>query len=190
MSRSALMCALVLALCTSVQPTHAQMSQFKGFTAISKELSIRLAPKDAPIELDRFLPAEDMEGLLGTWTTFGAEHSFQNGLPNSINMVIWYVTLSRFGMSIGASCQTPQLEFHPRFAGVLQKLCAWPAAGARADPVMLDFWLSVMGHNAPEAEYIAWREFFLRSYEDKAAAETIAAMTLAITMNPYFLLHK
>ena len=28
------------------------------------------------------------------------------------------------------------------------------------------------------------------SYEDQPAAETVAAMTLAITMNPYFLLHK
>jgi hypothetical protein len=47
-----------------------------------------------------------------------------------------------------------------------------------------------MGHNAPETEYTAWRDFFRRRYENKPAAETITAMTLAITKNPFFLLHK
>jgi hypothetical protein len=30
----------------------------------------------------------------------------------------------------------------------------------------------------------------LTSYAKRSAAETISAMTLAITMNPYFLLHR
>ena len=47
-----------------------------------------------------------------------------------------------------------------------------------------------MGYNAPETEYVAWRDYVLASYKDQPAAETVAAMTLAITMNPYFLLHK
>ena len=72
----------------------------------------------------------------------------------------------------------------------MQKLCAWPAESAKSDAVLQEFWLSVMGYNAPEAEYAAWRDFFRQSYGQRAAAETVAAMTLAITMNPYFLLHK
>ena len=32
--------------------------------------------------------------------------------------------------------------------------------------------------------------FLSSSYRDRPATETIAAMTLAITMNPYFLMHK
>ncbi len=36
-----------------------------------------------------------------------------------------------------------------------------------------------------------WRDFFLASsYRDRPANETVAAMTLAITMNPYFLISK
>jgi len=72
----------------------------------------------------------------------------------------------------------------------LRTLCRWPAAAAKADAVLLEFWLSVMGHNAPHTEYLAWREFFLTTYANRPAAETIDAMTLAITMNPYFLLHR
>jgi hypothetical protein len=56
--------------------------------------------------------------------------------------------------------------------------------------VLQEFWFSVMGYNAPQSEYAAWREFFLTSYASRPAAETIDAMTLAITMNPYFLLHR
>jgi hypothetical protein len=55
---------------------------------------------------------------------------------------------------------------------------------------MLDFWTSVMGYNAGVDEYAAWRDFFLREYAAQPAADTITAMTLAITMNPSFLLHR
>jgi hypothetical protein len=47
-----------------------------------------------------------------------------------------------------------------------------------------------MGYNASEEEYVAWRDFFLSEYAKQPAAETIAAMTFAITMNPSFLLHR
>lgn len=179
-----------LALCSAAGDSAAQTSRFKGWAAISKELSTRIAPKGETLDLDQFLPAANMEDLLGSWSTFGSEHSFQNGLPNSVSIAIWHATLSNFSKSIGASCTTPQLEFHPKFAATLQKLCTWPAAGAQADALLMEYWLSIMGYNAPEAEYVAWRDYFLASYQGRPAAETVSAMTLAITMNPYFLLHK
>jgi len=55
---------------------------------------------------------------------------------------------------------------------------------------MMEYWLYIMGYNAPEAEYVAWRDYFLASYGSRPGADTVTAMTLAITMNPYFLLHK
>jgi hypothetical protein len=183
--------ALAFGLCAGAQTAVAQTAQFKGWYVVSSELSTRLAPKGVPLDLDRFLPAEDMEDLLGTWFRFGGEHTYQNGLPNSVNMVIWHVALSRFSKSMAASCKTPELAFHPRFLATLERLCTWPAAQAQSEPVLLDFWLSVMGYNAPEEEFLAWRDFFIRSsYRSRPANETIDAMTLAITMNPYFLLHK
>lgn len=188
--RLALLLLAAAMLCGPADGIGAQTSRFKGWAAITKELSTRIAPSGEMLDLDRFLPAEDMDDLLGTWSTFGSEHSFQNGQPNSVSIAIWYATLSSFAKSIGASCTTPQLEFHPRFAEMLKKLCAWPAASARADAVMMDFWWSIMGHNAPEEEYVAWRDHFLTAYQGRPAVETVAAMTLAMTMNPYFLLHK
>jgi hypothetical protein len=111
-------------------------------------------------------------------------------VPNSLNIVIWHATLSRFAAAIGESCAAPRLAFHPKFQATLRRVCAWPAEEARSEPVLREFWLAMMGHGAPEAEYAAWREFFRAAYAGKPAAETVAAMTLAITMNPHFLLHQ
>lgn len=167
-----------------------QTSQFKGWAAISRELSTRIAPKGEPLDLGEFLPAEDMEDLLGTWSSFGTEHTFRNGVPNALNLMIWHVTLSGFANAVGETCESERLVFHPRFMKTLQQLCQWPLPAAKEGRVLLEFWSSVMGYNAGEDEYLVWKEFFLREYRDSKPAETVAAMTLAITMNPRFLLHR
>lgn len=181
---------LLLGLAAGAARAEVTSSQFKGLAAASRELSGRIAAKDAPFELASFLPAKDLDALLGSWANFGSEHSFRNGVPNSLNMVIWHATLSRFAAAIGDSCAGPRLAFHPRFQATLRKVCAWPAEEARSDAVLEEFWLALMGYGAPEAEFAAWRDFFRAAYVGKPAAETVAAMTLAITMNPHFLLHQ
>ena len=128
----ALAAAAMLALAFLPESAMAQSSQFKGWAAISKELSTRIAPRDQPLDLDEFLPSESMDDLLGTWTTFGTEHRFRNGVPNALNMTVWHVALSGFAKAVGQSCTTPRMAFHPRFIATLHKLCAWPATGWRS----------------------------------------------------------
>jgi len=171
-------------------PADAQTAQFKGLAAASRDLSSRLAPRDKPIELYDFLPAEDLDALLGSWAGFGSEHNFRNGVPNALNMVIWHATLERFSAAMGESCARPRLAFHPRFLATLKQVCAWPGAAAQSETTLQEFWLAVMGYSAPESEYRAWRDFFRTAYAAKPPAETVAAMTLAITMNPHFLLQQ
>jgi hypothetical protein len=169
-------------------PAAAQTAQFKGLAAVTRELSSRIAPPNEPIDLYRFLPADGLETVLGTWSNFGSEHNFRNGSPNALNMVVWHVTLSRFAAALGESCTTPRLALEPHFRRTMAALCAWPTAPAQAEPVMQAFWLGIMGYGAPRREYVAWRDFFRAEYGARPAAETIRAMTLAITLNPYFLL--
>jgi len=188
-----MMRALLLAVFSLLlQPAGAmaQGSQFKGWAAVSRELSIRLAPVGHPFDLDEFLPSRSMDELLGTWTTFGTDHRFRNGTPNALNMTIWHAALSGFAKAVGQSCTSPNLMFHERFLTTLHKLCTWPAPVAKDEGVLLAFWTSVMGYNASEHEYAAWRDFFLREYATEPATETVAAMTFAITMNPSFLLNR
>jgi hypothetical protein len=190
--RSAAAAAAITLIFSTISTTQskAQNAQFKGWAAISRELSTRLAAPGASLDLHKFVPADDLDELLGTWNRFGDEHTLQNGSPNSVSMVIWRVALSGFAKSVAGSCGQPRLSFHERFLTTLRKLCRWPAPEAKSDAVLQEFWFSVMGYNAPQSEYTAWREFFLASYASRPAAETIDAMTLAITMNPYFLLHR
>ena len=153
----------------------AQSSQFKGWSAVWTELSARIAPRDVPLAVDRFLPAEDMEDLLGTWSTFAAEHDFRNGYPNSLSMMIWQVAMSGFADAMGQSCSRPDLEFNASFKAVLDRVCTWPEAQARSDEALTSFWLAIMGFNAPQEEYLAWREFLRAAIDLGVPAPAIGA---------------
>lgn len=173
------------------QTSFAQHSQYKGFSAISIEISTRLAPHGQYIDMYEFVPAEGLESLLGTWISYGSQHIFKNGSPNPVNMLIWYVMFSEFSKEMGESCASPQMNLSREFIVTLNKVCAWPKASAMTDANLLEFWFAVMGYNAPESEFLEWKEFFKNSsYKSKSAKETVSAMTLAITMNPYFLLAR
>ena len=172
-------------------PAAAQSAQFKGVAALSRELSARIAAPGLSVELDWFLPAAGLNDLLGAWSVFGSEHTFQNGTPNALNMVAYHVTLTNFANVLGQWCQSPPLRFDDRFAATLGRLCTWPAAAAKDDATLQAFWLALMGFAAPREEYEAWRSFFLTSsYRDRPAREVVPAMALALTLNPFFLLHR
>ena len=168
---------------------EAQNAQFKGLTVLSQGLSTRIAPASKPFELDAFTVSDGLDDLLGAWSGFGAEHSFQNGKPNAINVVLLRLTLGGFAKSLASNCTVPRLSLNERFAATLKKVCAWPAPEAASDAVLSGFWLGVMGYDAPQAEYVTWRDFFRSKYAGKPGPETVEAMTFAIMMNPYFLLH-
>lgn len=191
MIRRAASLLLAVTLAAAAAPAFGQSAAFKGMPSLSRELSSRIAPRDMPLELDWFLPAPGLDYLVGRWSSFGSEHSFHNGSPNALSMVIWHVTLSNFAAQLGNWCTRPPLTFEGHFAATMGKLCSWPAADAKNEDTMLSFWVAMMGFAAPREEYVAWRDFFLASsYRDKPGRETVAAMALAITMNPYFLLHR
>ena len=181
--------ALALSAATAIAADNAP--QLKGMAAISQELSARIATREEPFELDRFMPADGLDELAGTWADFGAVHRFSNGTPNPVNMVIMHASLSGFAEAMGKSCREPVLQLNDSFADTLEDICTWPKPAAKSDAVMSAFWLALMGYEAPKEEYLAWRDFFLASsYRDRPATETVTAMTLAIAMNPYFLVTK
>jgi hypothetical protein len=184
--------ALIFILASATSAFAAENApQLKGMAAISMELSARIAPREEPFELDRFMPADGLDELAGTWTNFGAEHRFTNGTPNPVNMVILHASLSGFAEAMGKTCREPVLQLNDGFADTLEEMCAWPKPEAKSDAAMSAFWLALMGYEAPKEEYAAWRDFFRSSsYSGRPAAETVSAMTLAITMNPYFLIAK
>jgi hypothetical protein len=100
--------AITLVLSTvSITQSKAQNAQFKGWAAVSRELSTRLAAPGASLDLQKFVPADDLDELLGTWNRFGEEHTLQNGSPNYVSMVIWRVALSGFARAWQAPVDRP-----------------------------------------------------------------------------------
>ena len=182
------MISFVVCMSVGISPAFSAAGHFKGLSVLSKELSARIAPDDGPIELDRFMPADGLDDLVGTWSGFGSEHKFQNGQPNAINMVLLRLAFSSFAKSLASTCQSPQLLLNEPFYDTLEALCTWPSDEAKSDEVLTAFWLAMMGYDAPQSEYGLWRDFVRATYADKTATETIEAMTLAIMLNPYFLL--
>lgn len=180
--------SLLVLFCAMALPATASPAQFKGLNALSKELSARIAPVEAPIELDRFMPADGLDDLTGTWSTFGTVHTFQNGQPNAVNMVLFRLAFSRFAKSLAASCKSPQLLLNEPFFDTLEALCTWPSTEAKSEEVLMSFWLSMMGYDAPKSEYESWRDFVRLTYGRKKSTDTIEAMTVALMLNPYFLL--
>jgi hypothetical protein len=182
-----LLCITCIAL---AGPADAAGARLKGLSALSKELSARIAPHDGPIELDRYMPADGLDDLVGTWAAFGTEHKFQNGMPNAVNMVLLRLAFSGFAQSLAKSCASPQLLLNEQFYDTLETLCSWPSPEAKSEKVLTSFWLAIVGYGAPQQEYGIWRDFVLATYGDKKAQEAIESMTLAVMLNPYFLLDQ
>ncbi len=188
-----IMLAALILSCTLSTRAFAQAAQFRGHAEVTTVLSQRLSPAGTPLALLPYVAKEPgLLNLLGAWTQFGGIHVFSNGLPNAVNMLLWYSTLYGVAKDVGARCNQPAgLALNTHFTRVLMAICAWPADSAKSEETMLAFWLGVMGYSAPEEEYQAWRTFFLTSsYKDKSGEEAVSAMTLAILMNPFLLLQN
>jgi hypothetical protein len=181
---------LAASLMLAAPQAHAATAQFKGLSVISKELTARIASDEDPIELDRYMPADGLDDLVGTWAAFGTEHKFQNGQPNAVNMVLLRLAFAGFARSLATSCTSPQLLLNDAFFDMLEVLCSWPADQAKSEQVLTTFWLGLMGYNAPESEFAIWRDFVIGTYGKKKASEAIEGMTLALMLNPYFLLEQ
>jgi hypothetical protein len=182
--------AIFVLFCLEVS-AYAKSAELKGLEVISTELSARIARAGNRIDLADYLPGDGLNELMGSWEAHGSEHQFRNGLPSPLNMVLYNAVMSELAENIGASCEEAQLDFNETFLQILQDLCSWPASTASNDVVLQQFWIAVMGYGAPEAEFWEWRSFVLRpETRSLPAAEVVESMTLAITLNPYFLLQQ
>ncbi len=186
-------------LATAVVSTaQAQSTPFRGVSAIEDALGERLNGGTKPFSFYRYLgsmsatSAYILRQLLGANVAAGGESSFQNGHPNSVNMLLWYMVLYGLADELQKNCDAPTgLTLQPSFAQALHDICAWPNASAKTDQVMGNFWLALMDYDAPPEELDAWKDFFLHSsYADKPGDQVVAAMSFSIFYNPHFLLRK
>ena len=99
-----------------------QSSLFKGATLVEQNLTARIKEKNAPFQLNLYLPTSELRELLGIWKGGSSGDSkFVNGLPNSVNMLLWYSGFTVVPLAIKVSDElhevvnvaflTPELMF-------------------------------------------------------------------------------
>ncbi|MBK7844368.1 MAG: hypothetical protein IPJ71_11830 [Bdellovibrionales bacterium] len=94
-------------------------AEFRGYVAINRLIKERFLQEGASFELSRYLGEEYVDPSLGVFTGTnlidllggyqgsGYNSRFNNGEPNSLNMLLWYLILKEFSKSISNVCVQP-----------------------------------------------------------------------------------
>lgn len=177
----------------------AEAGTYRGLVAVEKVLAERLLDGDLAFSFTPYFAKNASERaaagnlffLMGQYASRGG-NEFRNGTPNSISMLLWQMALRFTADETKHYCAGDRsLPFHPYFRATLDGVCRWPAREAKSEETLRGFWLAVMGADAPEEEYLAWREFALSSsVAEKPALEAVPELFFAIVYNPYFLLRQ
>jgi hypothetical protein len=176
-------------------------AEFRGYVAINRLIRERFLQDGASFELSSYLGEEYVDPSLGVFTGTnlidllggyqGSGHNsrFNNGEPNSLNMLLWYLILKEFSKKIGSVCiQSDALPLNAAFVQAAQALCSWPP-GKESQKLLSRYWIVAMGFEAPLEEMVPWVELALS--EDARVwrnDEALEKLTFAILFNPYFLL--
>lgn len=181
---------------------------FKGYFATNQLIRDRIMKPGSVFQLATYLGTQclnadidgnDCEGLwtlLGSYQGQGVGNRFNNGAPNGVNMLLWYVALDSLSSDLAKLCNsaTPgpfKAEVSSEFMSALQPFCSWPKEASRAEESLRNFWYTVISFEAPEEEYLLWKEFVLGSdYVNSTASEVVQGMNVSILNNPYFLLKR
>jgi hypothetical protein len=176
-------------------------AEFRGYVAINRLIKERFLQEGASFELSRYLGEEYVDPSLGVFTGTnlidllggyqgsGYNSRFNNGEPNSLNMLLWYLILREFSKEISNVCvQSDALPLNAAYAQAAQALCSWPP-GREIEKILTQYWIVTMGFEAPLEEVVPWIELALsgdaRMWRHD---EAIEKLTFAILFNPYFLL--
>lgn len=175
-------------------------SRLRGYVVINEMIAQRFLNTSEDLGLGQYLDTIYTDSgltsfggsildLLGGYSGSGYGSRFQNGEPNALNMLLWYLLLENFSQNLGQFCNGSfPLKLRESVREVLQDLCQWPHL-ASPDEVLARYWFLIMGFEAPVEELSAWQDL-ARTPQAKqwSREETIAHITLAILYNPYFLL--
>jgi hypothetical protein len=138
----------------------------------------------------------DIARLLGIYEGVGDRNNPRNAIPNGMNTLLWYITLSKVAASIGENCHRETDDYEvggepadPHFVQNLQALCQFDPAQPIDETKFRAVWNSVMDYGLPEEEYKAWNQYLMEQKKRATKSEEfVAGVFLAMFFNPYFLL--
>ena len=179
------------------------IGNYRGIDKVDQGLAGRLVAKLPAQPLSRYI-SYDLKGLMGTYTTYRGNVVFENGLPNQMNSMLWDLVIKNFSRDIGSLClQDPSKRsekatetlksLKPEVTARLKSLCSWPEASVKNETLLSQLWLTFMSYDAPESEFLVWKDYFLNEgspYASTGGQETLTAMITSMLLNPYFLLEQ
>lgn len=197
MSGRSLMLSFVLLLTLPVpaQATAAGAAEFRGYMAANQLLRERVFEEGSEFQLGQYVgqsyhPMQtNLLDLLGTYKT-GFGGGFRNGKPNALNMLLWHLLLSEFSNDVAKACKgNSELDLNDAFLARLKGLCESTTGLRASQDVLFDYWLALMGHDAPVSEFREWERFVSTApMSDLRGAEAVEQATLSILNSSYFLL--
>jgi hypothetical protein len=192
-----------LLLCLALLPSQAHgasapAGQLRGYEAVSAILRQRLLdPTDAAtdrFELGIFLGSRDPQGLpvlLGGFTGGGPDLAYRGGVPNAMNVALWYLVAHRVGGALAALCDAPDAllgdayALAPETKAALLPLCAWPATTVSQLGAFFD---RLMGAFPAPGERDAWLTFLETQRGEPGGGAFVRTATRTILLHPDFLL--
>jgi len=184
---------------------YTAIGNYRGYEIINQVIKDRMIHKGAEFELSDYLQKKphgnDLESfiestsgnlqvLLGRNTGNGLKSGYQNAQPNSINMLLWYLVVNGLADDVASNCEGETDRFNRDVTESMTKICAWPDPISKDDETLRGIWNLAMQYDAPEDEYLKWKEYILGA--DVAASkdrrEAVLTLFVSAFYNPYFLL--
>lgn len=170
----------------------------RGYDAIEQIVRDRLIARGSPFTLAPYLDStgeflSTLVPLLGVQGGDGLRSGLINVSPNSLNVLLWNVTLGSLAADVARHCGASgtTLPMNAPLAAVVRFLCDWPLAQPAGRTALEALWLVVMAHDAPQDEMAAFVDFFSGpEYSVPTAADALRDLLTAIFMNPNFLLER
>ena len=185
---------LVLILSFSAWAKFDNVGEFFGARNTNKKIYQGLLNGTADFQLADYVGSDALSQLLG-YQPGGLDTSFRNGIPNPTNMMLWSLAFEKISFELGAICHG---NSDSKMAKQLREdvledvltLCSWPNPPARDEELWDRIWFYTIAYDAPENEIVAWKSFFMTSYEVTTAEQLVSDAFFSIFMNPHYLLRK
>ena len=137
--------------------------------------------------------------LLGIYPNGNNDGEMVNGDPNSMNTMLYFLLFDKMASSIVFHCSILEdpvatLNYNPNFMSSMYYFCRTKLEDAPpGDPNFLyyieNLWMQLMGFEAPEEEYLAWKEYLTTTTFESAEDRYYQAL-ISIFMNPYFFINN
>lgn len=204
LSLGAVSCRLDMRHLSQVKSGGNTRGNYRGIDKVEEVLSSRLTSSSVPFQLLYSYAPPDLRYLLGTYTHVRGNVIFENGVPNELNSMLWDQLFKQFATDLAYLCRDDQntlperasetlKRLRPEITATLKKACSWPQASAKNELYLQEIWLAVMRYDAPESEFLAWKDYFLNAnsgYTDATGREVLRAMIASILLNPFFLFEQ